>query len=347
MFRFAHNEYMIWFLAVAALILLFIVMWQLRKRNLKKFGDTILVKQLTADVSVNKPILKFLLLIIAASALLVAILRPQLGAKEQEVKRSGIDLVIALDVSKSMMAEDIRPTRLQRSVHAVTKLIDQLKGDRIGIIVFAGQAYTQLPITTDYSAAKLYLSSISTNMVPTQGTAIGAAIELATESFSDSTRKYSAIVVITDGENHEDDAIEAAKDAADKGIRVYTIGMGSKKGAPIPIISNSKKVGFLKDKTGHTIISKLNSNLLSDVANAGKGKFIRATSADDGINTILESISEIEKQEIGVKLYSNYKEQFQYFIAAAFILLLLEFVTGNRKTKWIQKLDLFNQKNTK
>ncbi|MBT8196546.1 MAG: VWA domain-containing protein [Bacteroidia bacterium] len=343
MFRFAHNEYMIGFAAIGLIALLFIIMWQLRKHSIKKFGELELVKALTKDVSANKPILKFVIAILGASMLLVAIMRPQLGAKEQEVKRSGVDLMIALDVSKSMMAEDIRPTRLQRSIHAISKLIDQLKGDRIGIIVFAGQAYTQLPITTDYGAAKLYLSSVSTGMVPTQGTAIGAAIELATESFSDSTHKHAAIVVITDGENHEDDAIEAAKDANKKGITVHTIGMGSKNGSPIPIISNQKRVGFLKDKAGHTVISKLNVALLGDIARAGNGKFIRATTSDDGINSVLESISEMEKQEFGVKLYTDYKEQFQYFIAAAFLLLLLEFIIGKRKTKWLQNLDLFNQ----
>lgn len=252
--------------------------------------------------------------------------------------------MICLDVSNSMNAEDIKPTRLERSKQAIYRLIDKLQGDRIGLIVFAGQAYVQLPITTDYGAAKLFLSSVNTDIVPTQGTAIGAAVDLAIDAVGDSTSKNTSIIVITDGENHEDDAVEATKRAAEKGIIVHTIGMGSPGGAPIPVYRNGMRVSFLQDGNGQTVVTKLAPDVLQQLAEAGKGKFVRASNNDDGLDIILKEINAVEKKEFGAKMFTDYEDQFQYFVAAALLLLLIEFIITESKSKWIQQLNLFHVK---
>ena len=230
MFRLEHIQYAYAFILIPVLIALFVVLVKWRKRAIKKIGTSHIVEQLMPDISKDKAVLKFILLLIACIFLIIGIINPQIGSKLQEVKRQGADIMIALDVSNSMKAEDISPNRLDRSKQAIAKLLDKLEGDRIGIVVFAGDAYVQLPITTDYAAAKLFLQNIDVDIVPTQGTAIGSAIRLSTQSFGKDVGKNKAIIVITDGENHEDDANTAANEAADAGITVHTIGMGSVKG---------------------------------------------------------------------------------------------------------------------
>ncbi|NNF02686.1 MAG: VWA domain-containing protein [Bacteroidia bacterium] len=344
MFRIAHEEYLYVMFAIPVIIVLFLILMVLKKRSSRKFASSKLYDQLASEVSTNKPIIKLLLLCFAVACLSIALAGPQLGSRLTEVKREGVDLIIALDVSKSMMAEDIKPNRLERSKQAISKLIDKLNGDRIGLVIFAGQAYVQLPITTDYAAAKLFLSTVNTNIVPTQGTAIGKALELCIESFADSTRKHSSIILITDGENHEDDAIEAAEKAAELGITVNAIGMGSVNGAPIPVYSNNRRVGFLQDKSGKTVVSKLDQQVLQEIARKGNGKFVRASTSDDGLKVILAEISAMEKQEFGVKMFTDYEEQFQYFLGLALIFLIIEFSMSERKSRWIQKLNLFGGK---
>jgi Ca-activated chloride channel family protein len=252
--------------------------------------------------------------------------------------------MIALDVSNSMNAEDIRPSRLERSKQAIYRLIDKLQGDRIGLIVFAGQAYMQLPITTDYGAAKLFLQSINSDIVPTQGTAIGSALDLAMEAIGDSTRKNTAIVVITDGENHEDDAVEEAAKAAAKGIVVHTIGMGSVEGAPIPVYHNGTRSGYLQDENGNAVVTKLDADMLQKIADAGKGKFVRATNNDDGLEIIMKEVNSLEKKEFGAKMFTDYEDQFQYFIGAALFFFLLEFFLSEKKSKWLHELNLYGEK---
>ncbi|MBL7927725.1 MAG: VWA domain-containing protein [Bacteroidia bacterium] len=342
-FRFAYESYLYLYAIVPVIILLFIL-WVYRKRKtLNRFGQSQIIKPLFEKTSTTKPLTKFILSVVALSFLILAVCGPQLGSKLTEVKRKGIDIIICLDVSNSMNAEDIKPSRLERSKQAISKLIDNLQGDRIGLIVFAGQAYTQLPITTDYGAAKLFLTSINSDMVPTQGTAIGAAIDLAIESFGDSIKKHNAaIIVITDGENHEDDAIEAAKNAIDKGITIHTVGMGLPQGGPIPITNNGVRVGYLQDENGQTVITKLDENNLMQIASAGNGKFVRATNSDDGLSLIMNDIAKMDKKEFSSKLFTDYEDQFQWCIAIALILLVIEFLISDRKTKWIQQLNLFS-----
>ena len=281
---------------------------------------------------------------LAFAFLAAAVCGPLIGSKLEEVKRKGADIIIALDVSNSMKAEDIRPSRLERSKQAISKLIDKLQGDRIGLVVFAGDAYTQLPITTDYGAAKLMLSTVETDIVPRQGTAIGSAIELATSAFSDSSRKHSAVIIITDGENHEDDAVDAAKKAAEQGVKIYTIGMGSPEGAPIPIYNNGARVGFKQDNNGQAVVTKLDAAALQEIAEAGKGKFVRASNSDDGLDIILKEINALDKKEFQAKMFTDYENQFQYFLGASIFLFLLEFMLGEKKSKWFSRMNLFGVK---
>lgn len=345
MFRIANPEYLYLYALLPVFILFFILLRRWKSKSLLKFGETAVISKLLYNVSSSKPYLKFVLLMLAFSSLVFALSRPQLGTKLEEVKRQGVDVMIALDVSNSMNAEDIRPSRLERSKQAIYRLIDQLQGDRIGLVVFAGQAYVQLPITTDYGAAKLFLATINTSMLPTQGTAIGSAIEKSVASIGDSARHNSAIIVITDGENHEDDAIEAAKAAVEKGIVVHTIGMGSPGGSPIPVYRGNAKSGFLQDRSGNTVITKLDDAMLQQIADAGKGKFVRATNSDDGIGLIMNEINGMEKKEFASKLFTDYEDQFQYFLGLALLFLLLEFVISERRSEFIARLNLFGEKN--
>ncbi|MFM2136120.1 MAG: hypothetical protein RL021_1520, partial [Bacteroidota bacterium] len=234
MFRWAHPEHLYALLLIPAIVLLFAYRIRTRRIQLQRLGENELVRRLMPDTSKRKPILRFIVFTTAFACMVMAWANPQIGTRLEEVKREGVDVIIALDVSNSMRAEDLRPNRLERAKQIISRLIDRLENDRIGLIVFAGQAYVQLPITTDYAAAKLFLSNISTNMIPTQGTAIGAAINLALKSYTGNDNKHKALVIITDGENHEDDAVEAARDAASQGVIIHTIGMGSPEGTPIP-----------------------------------------------------------------------------------------------------------------
>jgi Ca-activated chloride channel family protein len=281
------------------------------------------------------------LILLAFVLLVIGIFGPMIGSRLEDVKRKGADIIIALDVSNSMLAEDLKPNRLERAKQAISRLVDRLDGDRIGIIVFAGDAYVQLPITTDYGAAKLFLSTIQPDMIPRQGTAIGAAIETAQTAFSDSSKKHNAIVIITDGENHEDDALEAAKAAAETGTRIFTVGMGSTEGAPIPVYNNGARVGFRQDKNGQTVITKIDAAMLSEIADAGRGRFVRATNTDDGLSMILKDLDSLDKKEFKAKMYTDFENQFQYFIGAAFVILIIEYLLGEKKSKWWTKLNLF------
>lgn len=338
-FRFAHPEYLYALAVVPLLIVLFIAMRVLKRRSWKKLGDRSLILQLAPSVSRGKPVIKLVIFCLAYALLVVGLANPQIGTKLEEVKREGVDVIIALDVSNSMKAQDIRPDRLERAKQAISRFIDKLENDRVGIIVFAGQAYVQLPITTDFNAAKLFLSTIDTDIIPTQGTAIGAAIDLAMESFVGEDNKHKALVIITDGENHEDDAIESARKASEQGIIIHTIGMGSPDGAPIPVFHNGVQVDFLKDQDGNTVITKLDQTVLEKISAEGKGIFVRASSGDDGLETIMKEISKMDKKAFGTKQFSNYEDRYQYFIGAGLLLLLFEFIISNRKSKWMGKLN--------
>jgi Ca-activated chloride channel family protein len=295
------------------------------------------------EASFSRPVIKYIIQILVLSALIIGIARPQFGSKLREVKREGVEIIIALDVSNSMMAEDIQPNRLERAKQAIAKLVDQMVNDKIGLIVFAGNAYIQMPITTDYVSAKMFLSTISPEIVPVQGTAIGSAIELGTKSFTPMAESSKALIVITDGENHEDDAVQAAQLAAEKGIKVHTIGIGLPEGAPIPVTNPSGQKTYLKDRDGNIVVSKLNERMLQQIAAAGNGVYIRSTDTRLGLNTVFDEINKMEKQEMDVRIYSDYDERFQYAFGLALILLLADLFILERKNRWLSKIKLFEK----
>ncbi len=344
MFRFEHT-YLLYAMAIIPLVwLLFILARNKRKKSIESFGDNELVKQLMPEVSPTRPIWKFVLTSLGIAMLVLGVANPQIGSKYEEAKREGFELIIALDISNSMLAEDLEPNRLERAKQAMSKLIDQLKSDKIGIIVFAGQAYVQLPLTTDYGAAKLFLSTVSTDIVPTQGTAIGAAIDLSVKSFGEKQDRNRAVIVISDGESHEEGAIEMATAAAESGIMVHTIGVGSPEGTPIPFYINGKKSGFRKDNQGNTVVTKLNETMLQQVAAAGKGVYIRGNNLSTGMKTLLGEINKMERKEFESKMFTDYEDRFQYFLAAAVLFLLAELLLSERKSRLFSNVNLFEKK---
>ncbi|MEI6817591.1 MAG: VWA domain-containing protein [Bacteroidota bacterium] len=343
MIRFAHPMFLYGLIAVPVIVLLFILMRLWKRKALKAFGDNSVIQKLFPDVSTSKSTWKMILFTFSFALVIIGIADPQVGTKLEEVKREGIDIVIAIDVSNSMKCEDIRPSRLERAKQSVSKLIDKLQNDRVALIIFAGKAYVQLPLTTDFSAAKLLLNTIDCDMIPTQGTAIGNAIQLAQKSFVEKDKKYKCLILMTDGENHEDDAIAAAKAASEDGIIIHTVGMGSPDGGPIPVYQSGVRVGFRKDNEGHTVVTKLDESMMRQLADAGKGVFVRANNNEDVLGTITKEISRMEKKKFGEKEYSQYEDRFQIFFAGAFLILLIEFLLSERKSKLWRKLNLFGE----
>jgi len=345
MFRFANPEYLYLLILIPFLLLIFRIGRGLTRRRLKQFGDPDILKDLMPDLSYSRPVVKFLFLMTALIFLVLAVARPQFGTKLLEVKRKGIEIIIALDVSNSMLAQDIQPNRLEKAKQSISKLVERLVNDRIGLIVFAGQAYTQIPITNDYASAKMFLSAISTGIVPVQGTAIGSAINLAMSSFTPQEDMSRVLIIITDGENHEDDAVALAREAAEKGIKTYTIGVGLAKGSPVPMSGGSGQQDFLKDKDGNVVISKLNEQMLEQIAAEGGGKYIRANNTRLGLNALFEDINQLEKKEIEAKVYSEYQDMFEYPAALALLLIIIEFLILDRKNRRLKHIRLFKVEN--
>lgn len=341
MFRFANPEFLYLLIAVPILIAIYFLAIYMRNNSLRKFGDFTILKELMPEVSSKRPLFKALILCLVFISLVIAIARPQLGSKLKEVKRRGVELVIALDVSNSMLARDISPNRLERAKQAITRMVDKMSDDRIGLIVFAGDAYVQLPVTSDYVSAKMFLSSINPGMVPTQGTSIGKAIDLAVNSFTEKSEKSRTLVIITDGENHEDDVIAAAKRAAENGIVVHTIGIGNPNGSPIPINTNG---AFLTDVDGKIVMSKLDENTLMSIATATGGMYTLANNSNFGLNEVLAQIRKMDKQEFSSKVYSEYEEKFLYFLWFALFLLFIEYFILERKNRWQEKLEIFKSR---
>jgi len=342
MFRFGNIEYLYLLILVPVFIGVYILFAVLRKSALQRFGKPEIISQLHPERSPGRHVVKFILALMALTAIIIGISRPQFGSKLHEIKREGVELIIALDVSNSMLAEDIQPNRLERAKQAIAKLVDRLVNDRIGLIVFAGDAYIQIPVTTDYISAKMYLATISADIVPKQGTAIGAAIHLGMRSFGPEDKADRALIVITDGENHEDDAVAAAREAAEKGIKVHTIGVGLPQGAPIPVYSGgTKQNAFLKDRDGNTVISKLDDKMLKGIAAAGNGVYIRSSEVRLGLDELFDEINKMDTQEMESKIYSDYDERFQYFFGLALFLLIAEFFILNRKNRWLSRIKIF------
>jgi len=341
MYKFEHTIYFYAFLAIPFLVLLVVWYFMSRRKKLKRMGEAVLIKQLVPYSSRRKRVLKIILFLAGFSSLILALCNLQTGSKLTEVKREGADIMVCLDVSNSMLAQDLTPNRLTRAKYALEKMIDLLEGDRLGLIIFAGEAYVQLPITTDYNAAKMFLESIGPGMVPVQGTNLTEAIKKASESFGTDEGKNKAIILITDGENHESEAIDAAVEAQKKGIMINTIGIGSQNGVPIPIIENGVVKGYRKDKEGQTVVTRLNSDLLKTIAAKANGVFVQASQADVGLGAVLDKIDELDKTQLESKMYTDFEDQFQWFLGLALFLFFTEFLISERVSEWFKKINLF------
>ena len=328
MIHFAQSQYLILLLLIPFFFVVFAVVMKLRQRRIRRFGDEALVRQLMPSYAKGKAWVRLSLFAVAFFFFAIGLARPQIGAKLKEHETKGAEIMIALDVSNSMLAEDYSPNRLDRAKLAISRLVDKLRDDRIGLIVFAGNSFVQLPITTDYVSAKMFLSSISTESVPVQGTAIGDAINTAIRSFSAQSEKSRAVIVITDGENHEDDPVAVAKQAAQMGIRVFTIGVGSPEGKPIPMDGE-----LLKDKDGNIVVTRLDEKVLQDVAQAGNGVYVRAGNSEFGLNPIIDDIRRMEDEKYSSIVFEEYDEQYMYFMAIALFFLVVEMLVGDRRSK--------------
>ncbi len=341
MLRFA-NTYLLWaLLLVPLLVIIFIWIRRWKKKAMATFGDKAITSRIMPQVSFSRPTLKFVFFIVGYTLLIIGLAGPQVGTHIDEVKRKGADLMILLDVSNSMLAQDFAPNRLENAKSALAQLINNLHDDRIGIIVFAGEAYVQLPVTTDYSAAKLFLNTINTGIVPVQGTAIGAAMDMGMKSFNFKDGTGKAMVLMTDGENHEDDAVTAAKNAHEKGVAIHVIGFGSPQGTPIPVYDNGKQAGFHLDSAGKTVISKLNEDMCKEIALAGNGVYIRATNVNSGLGIVMDQVRKMQQKTYSSKSFKDYEDRFQFFLAIALLLLVVEFFISNRKNLRLSKLKLF------
>jgi len=340
LFRFANSEFLYFLLLIPAVVILWIINEYRRKKAIYRLGENNMVKSLMPEASRYRPAVKMVIQCIAIAVLSIMLSRPQFGSKLEEVKRMGVEVIIALDVSNSMLAQDIQPNRLERAKQAISRLVETLDNDRLGLIVFAGDAYTQIPVTTDYISAKMFLSTISPQIVPRQGTSIGSAIDLGIRSFSQSMEKSRAMIIITDGENHEDDPVAKAKEAAEKGIVIYTIGIGSPEGVPISINSGNR-TEFMKDPDGNTVITKLDENILKGIAVAANGKYVRANNSNIGLDQIFNDIRKLKKQELEGTVYTEYNEQFQIFAGISLLLLLADFLIMERKNRRLANLRLF------
>ncbi len=328
MLYFANSQFLYLLLLVPVPLAVYALLLRLRRRRLRRFGDEDAVAALMPSRSQAKPWVRIILFSIAFALFVIGLSRPLIGAKLKEHESKGAEIMICLDVSNSMLAEDYSPCRLDRAKLAISRIVDKLQGDRIGLVLFAGTSFVQLPITTDYVSAKMFLSSVNTDSVPVQGTAIGDAITLSARSFSAQSEKSRAIIVITDGENHEDDAVEAAKQVASTGVRIYTIGVGSVQGQPIPLNGE-----LMKDRDGNIVVTRLDEDTLRKIAREGGGAYVHAGNEEFGLNPIVEDIKKMEAERFSSVVFEEYDEQYMYFFAAALFFLTLEMLIGERKSR--------------
>jgi len=328
MLIFANYAYL-WLLVLVPLIpLVYGIVRKLRKRSIKKLGDPAMVSEMMPSWSGAKAWVRIILFTLAWACFSIGMARPQIGAKLSKIETKGAEIMICLDVSNSMLAQDYSPNRLERAKLAISRMTEKLQNDRVGLIIFAGNSFVQLPITADYVSAKMFLASIDTKSVPVQGTAIGDAIQLAMKSFSAQSEKSRVIVVITDGENHEDDPVAVAKTAFENGARVYTIGVGSLRGQPIPYDGD-----LMKDKNGEIVVSRLDENTLQQIAQAGGGAYVHAGKDEFGLTPIINDLRRLEDEQLSSVVFEEYDEQYMYFFAAALLLLVIEALVGERRLK--------------
>ncbi len=341
MFRFANGELLYLLILVPVLVIVYLLAVGRRRRLVARFGNPGLLRELMPDFSRGRIRFKAVLFIAAYTLLVFAAARPQFGSKLREEHSRGVEMMLVVDVSNSMMAEDFEPNRLERTKYAIGKLFEGLQQERVGLVVFAGEPKVQLPITSDYRMAQAFAKRISPSLVGEQGTAIGRALEQAMLSFSSQSEQSRVIVLVTDGENHEDDAVEAARKAAEQGIRIYTIGIGTPEGAPIQIDGD-----FIKDENGEMVVSKLNEAMLEQIASITGGAYVRATKQSIGLDEIVKSIDEMEKSDLATVRFEEYNEQYQYPLAAALVLLVLDVFILSRRNPRLRRFNIFREHRT-
>lgn len=337
---FQHPKTLYLLLAIPLLILLWSLMRLRKKKKMEQFADNNMFGRLIPDKSRRRPLVKMILVMLSLACLILTVANPQMGSKMVKGEKLGSDVAVCLDISNSMMAEDIQPNRLERSKRVVTNLLNELGGDRVSLIVFAGTSYIQMPLTNDYGAVKLFLDQISCDLIAQQGTAIGEAIDKAMESFgyNDPDREWEknqsrAIVVISDGENHEDDAEESARNARKEGVLVCTIGMGLPEGVPIPEYSRGQRVGYKKDRNGNTVTTSLNEQMLADIAKAGGGSYLRAGNINTGLHDIVNEIEGLEKSHYGEAMFTEYESYYMYPLVIGILFMLVDLMLFERKNK--------------
>lgn len=344
MYQIEEPKYFYLFISIAVLLVVYFLVALWKRKKQREFADLALLKKLSPESSKFKPALKIIVIALGLSFLILAMVNPKMGTQLKTIKRQGVDIVFALDVSKSMLAEDIAPNRLEKSKQIIAKIVDNLGSDRVGIIIYAGSAYPLLPITTDHAAAKMFLQNAHPDMVSSQGTAINEALKLAKTFFDDDTQTNRFLFIISDGEDHGKNSSEVAKEILNEGIITYTIGIGTNKGGPIPMKRNGKLIGYKKDNKEEVVITKLDVETLKDIAQNGKGKYIYGNNTSKTVEVVEELLLKADKKEFETKQYSDFKDQFQWFIALGILFLIIDVLLLNKKTRWIEKLNLFNEK---
>ena len=339
-----ESKYLYLLFIVPILVLLFLYNQYWKRKKQREFGDLDLVKKLSPEKSVFKPVLKLVVLLLALVGLIFGLVNPKIGTKMETVKREGIDIVFAMDVSKSMLAEDVAPSRLEKSKQIVSQIINQLGSDRIGIVAYAGSAFPVLPITTDYSVAKMFLQSTNTDMVSSQGTSLDEAIKLSATYFDEKSKTSKLLILISDGEDHSEGAEIAAEEANKLGMKIITIGVGTEKGGPIPLRENGVVQSFKRDGNNQVVITKLNKEGLTTIAKATKGGYVDGNNTKVVLDYVKNALDNIQKTEFESTQMADFQSQFQWFLGFAFALLFLDVFLLERKTKWVQKLNLFNEK---
>ncbi|UJH90263.1 VWA domain-containing protein [Antarcticibacterium sp. 1MA-6-2] len=347
MFVLEEEKYFWLLLIIPVLMVFYALLFYWKKRKQKQFASPEMLKKLSPDKSWFKPGLKFTIMLLALASMCIALVNPKLGTEMETITREGIDIVFAIDVSKSMEAEDVAPNRLEKTKQLVTQIINNLASDRIGIIAYAGSAFPQLPITTDYGSAKMFLQAMNTDMVSSQGTAINEAIEMAQTYFNPADPTSKVLVIISDGEDHIGNVDEVAREAAEQGIRIITIGVGTAKGGPIPMKRGGIVQSYKKDQNGETVITRLNEETLSDIAAASKGEYINGNVTAEVTEKMTEFLQDLDKTQFDDRQFAEYQSQFQWFLGLAIILLLVDVFLLERKTAWIKRLNLFNESRNK
>ena len=329
------------------MIVIFLLVFWWKKRTQRKFADNKLLQKLAPNSSVFKSVLKLGILLVGISFLVISLVNPKMGTKLKTVKREGVDVVFALDVSKSMLAEDIAPNRLEKAKQIITKIIAKLGSDRVGVIIYAGNSYPLLPITTDHAAANMFLQNANPDMVSSQGTDINGALELAKTYYNNDEQTNRFLIIISDGEDHQEETKQVAQTLANDGVKIYTIGVGTENGGPIPMRLNGSMIGYKKDRKGETVITQRKPEVLQGIANAADGKYIDGNVTEKPVKEIADIIANAEKNEFETKQFSDYKDQFQWFLALGLLFLIIDIFLFDKKTKWLTKVDLFNEQNKK